>query len=149
YRGRFAWTSRELDSVTGLQYNRARWYDAATGRWMSQDPMGFAAGDSNLYRYADNNSTSKIDPSGLEPTTDWWAARDRIRAINGILNYTSTSDRSTANGAVVPGYDRTQSLLREKVAIEARLPELEEAARRYWLATQHDAMWSDGQRRQA
>src|SRR5262249_13770894 len=37
---RFGYTAREKDSATGLQYNRARWYDAATGRWMSEDPKG-------------------------------------------------------------------------------------------------------------
>ena len=30
-RGRYAWTGRELDAETGLQYNRARWYDPTVG----------------------------------------------------------------------------------------------------------------------
>ena len=46
-RGMYAWTGQQLDVQTGLQYNRARWYDSESGRWMSQDPMGFDAGDSN------------------------------------------------------------------------------------------------------
>jgi len=29
----------------------ARCYDPAQGRWLSQDPMGFDAGDTNLFRY--------------------------------------------------------------------------------------------------
>ena len=41
----YFYTGREFDVETGLQYNRARYYDATTGRWMSQDPMGFDAGD--------------------------------------------------------------------------------------------------------
>jgi RHS repeat-associated protein len=65
-RGRYGWTSREIDTETGLQYNRARYYDAATGRWISQDPMGFDAGDSNLYRYARNLTVVANDPSGLD-----------------------------------------------------------------------------------
>ena len=64
--GRYQWTGREVDAETGLQYNRARWYDSSTGRWISQDPMGFDAGDSNLYRYAFNSPTNHTDPSGLE-----------------------------------------------------------------------------------
>jgi RHS repeat-associated protein len=72
-RGRYAWTGRELDVETGLQYNRARYYDPATGRWISQDPLGFDAGDSNLYRYIWNKPTSGADPSGL----------DNLRVANG------------------------------------------------------------------
>ena len=65
YRGRYAWTGRELDSETGVQFNRGRYYDPQTGRWMSQDPLGFAAGDSNLYRYAGDNPNAGTDPSGF------------------------------------------------------------------------------------
>jgi RHS repeat-associated protein len=63
-RGLYAWTGRLFDVETKLQNNRRRWYDPATARWMSQDPMGFDAGDSNLYRYANNNPGSFTDPSG-------------------------------------------------------------------------------------
>src|SRR5262245_34362192 len=62
-RGHNAWTGREIDVETGLQYNRARYYDGATGRWISQDPLGFDAGDGNLYRYVHNHPTSNRDPS--------------------------------------------------------------------------------------
>jgi len=61
----FGYTGRDWDSDTGLQYNRARWYDPALGRWLSQDPIGFAAGDVNLYRYVGNSPTNATDPSGL------------------------------------------------------------------------------------
>ena len=66
YGDRYGWTGREFDAETDLQYNRARWYDPATGRWMSQDPLGFDAGDSNLYRYVNNRPTDGNDPSGLQ-----------------------------------------------------------------------------------
>jgi RHS repeat-associated protein len=54
---------------TGLQYNRARYYDPKAGRWISQDPTGFSAGDNNLYRYLANNPTDDTDPSGLHCAT--------------------------------------------------------------------------------
>jgi len=57
-------TSREFDAETGLYYNRARYLDPTTGRWTTQDPMGFAAGDANLYRYVGNRATLATDPSG-------------------------------------------------------------------------------------
>jgi RHS repeat-associated protein len=60
------YTARELDADTGLQYNRARWYDNNVGRWLSEDPIGFAAGDHNLYRYVSNFATGATDPSGLQ-----------------------------------------------------------------------------------
>jgi RHS repeat-associated protein len=64
YRGHYAWTGREFDVETDLQYNRARYYDATTGRWISQDPLGFDAGDSNLYRYVRDAPTNATDPTG-------------------------------------------------------------------------------------
>ncbi len=63
---RYLWTSREYDAEIDLQYNRARYYDQTTGRWISQDPLGFDAGDSNLYRYVNNNPLFNTDPSGCQ-----------------------------------------------------------------------------------
>ncbi len=60
------YTGRPLDLVTGLQNNLNRWYDARTGRWISEDPIGFAAGDANLYRYVGNGPVDAVDPTGLE-----------------------------------------------------------------------------------
>jgi RHS repeat-associated protein len=65
---RFKFAGMEYDSVTGLYYDHARYYDAAIGRFVSQDPMGFAAGDSNLYRYVTNSPTESTDPTGA---IDW------------------------------------------------------------------------------
>jgi len=63
---RYLFTSREFDVDTNLQYNRARYYDATTGRWLSHDPLSFAAGDTNTYRYVGNTVTNATDPSGLK-----------------------------------------------------------------------------------
>jgi RHS repeat-associated protein len=41
---RYGFTGREFDANTGLQYNRARYYDPGTGRWTSEDPLGFRGG---------------------------------------------------------------------------------------------------------
>lgn len=61
----FAFAGRERDEETGLQYHRARYYDPATGRFLSLDPSGFAAGDANLARYVGNGVTNALDPSGM------------------------------------------------------------------------------------
>jgi RHS repeat-associated protein len=62
---RYRYTGREFDSETGLHYYRARYFDSNSGRFIGQDPIGFRAGDSNLYRYVFNNSVSATDPTGL------------------------------------------------------------------------------------
>ena len=62
---RFGYTGREQDSETGLNYYRARYYDSANGRFISEDPIGFAAGDGNLTRYVGNSPVNFTDPSGL------------------------------------------------------------------------------------
>ena len=62
---RYGYTGRELDLESGLNYYRARYYDSNVGRFISVDPMGFGAGDTNLYRYVGNNSTNATDPTGM------------------------------------------------------------------------------------
>jgi uncharacterized protein RhaS with RHS repeats len=46
-------------------------YDPKIGGWLSQDPLGFAAGDANLYRYVANGPTNEVDPSGFDGLPDW------------------------------------------------------------------------------
>jgi RHS repeat-associated protein len=65
----FGFTGRERDVESDLQFNRARYYDAAVGRWISEDPIGFAAGDTNLNRYVGNGPVDKVDPWGLQDPT--------------------------------------------------------------------------------
>jgi RHS repeat-associated protein len=48
----------------GLYYMRARYYDPSVGRFISEDPLGFAGGDVNLSAYVLNNPVNRIDPSG-------------------------------------------------------------------------------------
>jgi len=61
-----SYTGREPDTATGLIYYRARWFDPRIGRFISEDPIGFAAGDTNLSRYVGNSTPNAVDPSGLE-----------------------------------------------------------------------------------
>jgi RHS repeat-associated protein len=60
------YTGRE-DDGTGLYYYRARYYHPGLQRFISEDPVGFDAGDTNLYAYVGNNPTNLTDPSGENP----------------------------------------------------------------------------------
>ena len=60
----YRYTGREYDEETGLYYYRNRWYDPEIGRFISEDPVGFASGDINLYGYVGNSPLSFTDPSG-------------------------------------------------------------------------------------
>lgn len=60
---RYGFTGRERDELTGLLYYRDRWYDPQQGRFLTEDPIGFAGG-LNTYGYVGNNPLSFTDPSG-------------------------------------------------------------------------------------
>jgi RHS repeat-associated protein len=61
---RFKFAGMEYDAVTGLHYDRARYYTAAAGRFIGQDPIGFRAGSTNQYSYVSNGPTNATDPNG-------------------------------------------------------------------------------------
>ena len=65
YGDRFKFAGMQYDATTGQYYDHARWYEAPAGRFTGADPLGFAAGDSNTYRYAGNEVTYAVDTSGL------------------------------------------------------------------------------------
>ncbi|MCU0293550.1 MAG: hypothetical protein MUF10_16440, partial [Thermoanaerobaculaceae bacterium] len=60
----YTFTGREWDPETGLYYYRARYLDPKVGRFISEDPIGFAGGDPDLYAYVWNRPTAFIDPPG-------------------------------------------------------------------------------------
>ncbi len=66
YGNRFLFTGREYRQEIGLYDYRNRVYSSSLGRFLQVDPIGFDAGDNNLYRYALNNSVNITDPFGLE-----------------------------------------------------------------------------------
>jgi len=57
---------REND-LLGLYYNRARYYEPGTARFLSQDPLGILAGP-NRYAYVRGNPVNRRDPYGLDDT---------------------------------------------------------------------------------
>ncbi|MFP4473397.1 MAG: RHS repeat domain-containing protein [Candidatus Omnitrophota bacterium] len=72
----------------GLYYMRARYYDPAVGRFISEDPSGFADGP-NLYAYAGGNPVNYYDANGR------WAISAITGAIGGAYSGAMTA---LANG---------------------------------------------------
>jgi RHS repeat-associated protein len=72
----YAWTvlfqGLRQSPATGLYHARNRDYSATLGRWVTTDPIGFAGGDANLYRFVGNGPTNAVDPSGLWSLRGTW-----------------------------------------------------------------------------
>jgi len=64
----YEFTGREEDEIgvgSGLMYYRGCYYNPAYQRFISQDPIDFAGGDTNLYAYSGNDPVYYTDNSGL------------------------------------------------------------------------------------
>jgi RHS repeat-associated protein len=58
----------EQNDPSGLEYLRARYYDAGTGRFLNKDPLAAYPGwMGHHFAYADMNPVRFVDPAGLEP----------------------------------------------------------------------------------
>jgi RHS repeat-associated protein len=71
---RYTFTGRERVGNSEYYY-RARYYNAAVGRFATLDPIAFLGGDINLYRYVSNAPGLGVDPSGLSPLIEVVAFR--------------------------------------------------------------------------
>lgn len=61
----FRFPGQYYDAESGLHYNRHRYYDPETGRYITADPIGLEGGV-NLYSYVLNNPTNRTDVNGLK-----------------------------------------------------------------------------------
>jgi RHS repeat-associated protein len=92
--GSYVYTGLRLDRATGILWADNRTLLVTTGQWMQEDPIQFQAGDANVRRYAGNDPTNLIDPSGLEDGDAPGANRGRFRIQNGGLDgWLSYSDK--------------------------------------------------------
>jgi RHS repeat-associated protein len=80
---------RHLDSESGFYYFRNRYYSPDLGRFISRDPIGYAAGDINLYRFVGNGPYGGLDPWGLEKV--------KLPYGNGYKCYNRTQDPDYKN----------------------------------------------------
>jgi RHS repeat-associated protein len=63
-----------LDTSTGLYTFQHRDYSSSLGRWMENDPIGFHAGDGDLYRFATDSPTNQTDFNGEGPGWEYTKA---------------------------------------------------------------------------
>ena len=94
---RFKFTDREFDAELSAYYFRARYYDPATGRFVSNDPIQFAGQDPNLYRYVGNSPHTFTDPTGLF----WWQFGWTVGGalVGGLTGYLSGGWQGAISGA--------------------------------------------------
>ena len=57
---------RQILNCKSLYYLRGRYYDPSTARFISEDPVGWASGQTNAYAYVGGNPVQFSDPSGLQ-----------------------------------------------------------------------------------
>ena len=81
---RFLFTGREWNTIFGFYEYRARAYNPTIGRFMSEDPKGFDAGDYNLYRYCSNDPMDLTDPMGLDFTQTGGSPADWAKFNQGL-----------------------------------------------------------------
>jgi RHS repeat-associated protein len=65
---RYMFQGRPYFAELGFYDFRHRFYNPWSGQFMQPDPMGFAAGDNNLFRYCGGDPVNRRDPMG----TDFW-----------------------------------------------------------------------------
>jgi len=78
-------SGEQYDSDLALYYLRARYYNPATGRFLSRDPEDGKPNDPqslHKYLYASGDPVNRIDPSGrgdlIEVSLDDWSARQNV-----------------------------------------------------------------------
>lgn len=87
------YTGHVNDAETNLVYMQARYYDPATGHFLSADPVHPSPGNSfnfNRYAYVDNNPIIGVDPTGME---------DACPAVCMFMRRVSDSFSRIASGA--------------------------------------------------
>lgn len=64
------WPEETVAENPQASYYRARYYDPASGRFVSEDPASFLSGGVNFYGYVENSPLGFKDPNGLQAQPD-------------------------------------------------------------------------------
>jgi RHS repeat-associated protein len=114
-----SFTGREPDASTGLIYYRARWFDPQLGRFISEDPIGCAAGDANLSRYVGNSTPNGTQLRGQISLIGQSNGKTRMsRTVQNAAGTVTAKQRFLYDTNVVdPSFDEIVIVLDETLNI--------------------------------
>ncbi len=100
----FDFAGQQTDG-TGLQYLRARYYDPATGAFLSRDPMAALPGSTgSSTAYGSSNPPSRTDPTGLIATDSDGCANDDAGCHDRVVTDEWSSRKVQYCGTFPNGY---------------------------------------------
>jgi len=131
---KIGYTSHAFDQETGLTYAQARFYDAAVGRFISKDSIGFTNNpfSFNRYSYGNDNPYKFSDPTGMEEESSSAGSSDG-GGDSAPATGTHLSNTKNVNGHVVyggnpqkasPGHDTGSSKLGQRMAATGQYKEI-------------------------
>jgi len=143
-RNYFQYSGREFDTETGLYYDRARYYDPSSGRFISEDPIGFSGSGPNFYGYVANNPVVLTDPSGLTWGSNWQYFWDWALGRGAKNRNYGPNDQETWEMMFSPGADKVRDAFYKSGCKGARGVSYGTAAA-YWdtVANPITADWSN------
>ena len=139
YKNPYKFTGKELDADTGLYYYGARYYNAALGRFISQDPWEGDYTDPqtlNKYSYVMNNPLRYIDPTGKFALAVFWDSLGEKLPSNTVCvgcGSTQNDSKSVNYGKIgsLPeptSGEKTMYMILGGLATGGLAPEIEEAS---------------------
>jgi RHS repeat-associated protein len=76
----FAFQGKYADPETGLVYFGFRWYDPATAKWLSSDPIQ-EAGGLNLYAFCQGDPVNGVEYLGCDPESELTTLLDALSEL--------------------------------------------------------------------
>jgi RHS repeat-associated protein len=123
---RFLFTGREYIRPLAFTHHRARLAINSLNRFNSSDPIGFASGETNLYRITRNNPLMSTDPTGLIEAVEYTVSTTPSGATVYSLGSSSVTLGELPVQVIAAGsrkviYETTLNNLLKGIVLEKRL----------------------------
>lgn len=102
----FGFTRGMYESNCGLVFLGVRVYDPKIGRWLSPDPIRFAASGTNLYNYVLSDPINSNDPTGLDANTVTYAEVRQWANVSST-NYNPAPGLADAKASIAAACERS------------------------------------------